>query len=311
MSPQTPPRRRGAATPATPPSRRPRVAGLRKPAGSPVEEAHDTEVIPAVRDDAPAVEEAPAAKPTPRPRKRAATENRPAWEAAPRVRRAGTLLDEQPEDDKAEAAEDGQTGEPGADGRRVSRWPSLVTAATGGSRSGLLVPIVLAVVTVILGGFAVFAGIQAASLNSGVSAENTAITDNAGTSEVIGEVTSAVNTLFSYNYTDLAKTQNAVKTLLTGNAVCQYNTIFKTVQDQAPSQKLVLTTTVVDSAVQMLQGDTARVLLVVDQHDTRATTNQSSDSTAAFAVNAIQSGGKWKISEIDTFNGANPTCSSK
>jgi Mce-associated membrane protein len=314
MSPQSSSRRR--ATPPQPPARRPRVAGLRKP-GAPArpEEGNDTEIIPAVppttsaaparHGAAPSTETgAPQAKPSPRPRRKPAERNRPSWEAAPRGRRADTSSDEDVADTAtpvaAGASTAGRSGSAGATGSADVADSNALRRWLHGS--GLLVPVVLGVVTVLLGGFAVFAGIEWHNLSSGDSAQNTAITDNAGTSEVKGEITSAVNTLFSYNYTDLAKTQNAVPTLLTGTALCQYNLIFKTVLQQAPTQKLVFTTTVVDSAVQMLEGDNARVLLVVDEHDTRATTNQSSDATAMFAVNAVRNDNKWQISGIDTFD---------
>lgn len=313
MSPQQPPRRRHNPPPATP-TRRPRVAGLRKPAGSSgkegvgeskggpegkgLDDTRDTEIIPVV----PAEE---TAKPSPRPRSR-----RPRPESSQRPgSEAAALRRERP---RAEAPQP-VTAEPVAveadDEPSGGRFRRLLSAGAGAGSAaarpgGLMMPITLGVITVLLGGFAFFAWSQWQNLSGGVAVENTALTDQPATSEVIGEVTSAVNTLFSYNYTNLAKTEQAVPNLLTGNATCQYNLIFKTVQQQAPAQKLVLTTTVVNSAVQMLQGDNARVLLVVDQRDVRATTNQQSETTAAFAVNATRgSDNRWKLSGIDTFNG--------
>lgn len=313
MSPQQPPRRRHNPPPAAP-TRRPRVAGLRKPSGpgpgkegkgrpeaDGVEDTRDTEIIPAVPADE-------AAKPSPRPksrRTRPETSQRPGSEAA-------ALRRERPRAEAAEpvAAEmDDEVDDEVDDGYSGGRFRRLLSAGAGAGSAaarpgGLMMPITLGVITVLLGGFAFFAWSQWQNLSGGVAVENTALTDQPATSEVIGEVTSAVNTLFSYNYTNLGKTEQAVPNLLTGNATCQYNLIFKTVQQQAPAQKLVLTTTVVNSAVQMLQGDNARVLLVVDQRDVRATTNQQSETTAAFAVNATQgSDNRWKISGIDTFNG--------
>jgi Mce-associated membrane protein len=178
-------------------------------------------------------------------------------------------------------------------------------------RSRLLVPVVLAVVAVLIGGLAAWFGVEWSHVRSGGSASNTALTDSATTSEISGQVTSAVNTIFSYDYTNMQKTEKAVQQLLTGNALCQYNQLFKVVQQQAPAEKLVLTTTVVSKGVELLQGDTARVLLLVDQHDTRASTNQTSDSPSMFAVNAVRQGSVWKISAIDTLNGTNPNAPCK
>jgi Mce-associated membrane protein len=188
-------------------------------------------------------------------------------------------------------------------------WPELEPMAdVGGQRSArrsLRVPVVLAVIAVLLGGAAAWFGVEWSHARSGGT--NTALTDNATTSEVSGQITSAVNTVFSYNYADLAKSRQAVHQVLTGLALCQYDSLFKEIQQQAPKQKLVLTATVVDKGVELLQGDTARVLMLVQQHDTRATTNQSSDAESVIAVNAVKQGGDWRISAFDTFTGDNPT----
>jgi Mce-associated membrane protein len=164
---------------------------------------------------------------------------------------------------------------------------------------------------VLLGGLATWSGLEWSHLRSGAAA-NTALADSAGTSEVVGQVTSAVNTTFSYDYTNVGKTEKAAQSLLTGAALCQYNAIFKLIQQDAPSQKLVVTTTVTSTGVQMLEGDQARVVMMVNQKDTKVSTNQPVASQAALAVNAVKQDGKWKISNIDTFNGqaATPGCPS-
>lgn len=344
QQPQSPNQRRRPPLPPVTPPRRPKVAGLRRPSpgprgpetGEPTPEQQNeqTNVIPKITGDAgfggslgassaagTVEDERPAGAATDTETERPARPRR----RRPRVDRPADEVDAPSVDDTpAWQSDSGSTADtpgwaPTSGGDERDPSTGSLAGAGSGTDSGagrnraawLLTPMVLGVVAVVFGALAVAAGISWWSLTHDASLRNTALIDNAGTSEVTGEVTTAVNTMFSYNYTNLSKTQQAVQQLLTGNAVCEYNELFADVKTQAPVQKLVLTTTVVSSGVEMLDGGTARVLLVVDQHDTRATTNQSSDSTAAFAVNAIQSGGKWKISEIDTFNGANPTCSSK
>jgi Mce-associated membrane protein len=268
-----PPSRRRPAGPV----RKPKVAGLRKPEprpGTGTDPTEDTQVIPKVPaepapepvHDAPVAEAPPVAAPKPTGRRR----------PSPGV---------QPERAAAAVAE-----------------PPAVDNVVRERKHGLLLPMVLGVVAVLLGGLAAWFGVNAARAGAG---SNVALTDSAATAEVSGQVTSAVNTILSFNYSDLAKTQRAVQRLLTGNALCQYNELYKLVLQQAPSQKLVLTTTVQDRGVEMLQGDTARVLLLVEQRDTRTTTNQTSDSQSMIAVNAVKQSGAWKISAIDTFNGTN------
>jgi Mce-associated membrane protein len=294
--PANPPSRRRPVPQQTPPARRPRVAGLRRPEGpssrpepgtpETAADAEATQVIPAVpaepEPDAPRLPPPPIAAGPPGAAEPAAERRRP-----PARRRPRPAPEPEPapeplaEDDADETA-------------RRSRWR---------------VPVVLAVVAVLIGGLAAWFGVEWSHVRH--SASNTALTDSATTSQISGQVTSAVNTIFSYDYTNMQKTEQAVPRLLTGNALCQYNLLFKVVQQQAPAEKLVLTTTVQAKGVQLLQGDTARVLVQVDQHDTRASTNQTSDAQSVFAVNAVRQGGVWKISAIDTLNGANPNTSCK
>ncbi len=155
----------------------------------------------------------------------------------------------------------------------------------------------------VLGGLAGVAAIQAHSLRSDQASRNTALTDAAATSQVRRQVTSAINTIFSYNYADTATTRAAAQRLLTGPAVKEYDSLFRLVQQDAPAQHLVLTTKVTDAGVELLVGDRARVLIFADQHDTRKTTSQTSYAGAMFAVNAVMRDGRWKIENIDTFTG--------
>ncbi|MFG2090906.1 MULTISPECIES: hypothetical protein [unclassified Spirillospora] len=158
----------------------------------------------------------------------------------------------------------------------------------------------LGALTMALVGTAAWAADQESSLTGAASAENAALSDNARTSEVRGQITTAVNTVFSYNYADVAKTEKAAQELLTGKAVQQYNQLFALVRKQAPEQKQVLTTTVTNSAVKSLTGDRARLLVFADQRNTRTDKNETSYSAAVFAVDAIHTDGKWKITAIDT-----------
>lgn len=176
----------------------------------------------------------------------------------------------------------------------------------GRGRSGSVlyrVVAALGLLTVLLGGFAGWAAMEAATLHDTAATRNTALTDTARTSEVKGMVTQAVNSVFSYNYADTARTDQAAKKLLTGKAVQQYADMLAQVRKQAPVQKLVLTTTVTDSGVELIDGDRARVLIFADQRNTRTAPKEETTYAAAmFAVDAVHQDGVWKISNIDTFN---------
>jgi Mce-associated membrane protein len=194
--------------------------------------------------------------------------------------------------------DDSRTDDSGADGTRAGA-PS---AARPARRRGL-VPVLLIAGACVLGGLASVAAIQAHSLRSDQASGNMALTDAATTSQVRRQVTSAINTIFSYNYADTATTRAAAQRLLTGPAVREYDSLFRLVQQDAPAQHLVLTTKVTDAGVELLVGGRARVLIFADQRDTRKTTSQTSYAGAMFAVNAVLRDGRWKIENIDTFTG--------
>jgi Mce-associated membrane protein len=175
---------------------------------------------------------------------------------------------------------------------------------TPSGRPGWRIAAALGAVTVVLAGFGVWATLHASSLRSNAAAqENTALTDGPATATVRREISAAVNTIFSYNYADTAATRRAAQEVLTGPAVRQYNTLFALVTKNAPTQKLVVTTRVTNSGVELLNGNSARLLVFADQQDARAGTGQTSYAGAMFAVTAQRQGGRWKIENIDTFSG--------
>src|SRR5215472_8011418 len=178
------------------------------------------------------------------------------------------------------------------------------TAADTGAGRTRLAAIILGAVTVVLAGFGVWATLEAHSLRSTAAPQNLALTDGAATSAVKQQITSAINTVFSYNYADTGATRRAAQGLLTGPAIKQYNTYFALVTKDAPAQKLVVTTRVTNSGVELLTGNRARVLVFANQQDTRAGTHQTSYAGALFAVTAVRQGNQWKIENIDTFNGS-------
>ena len=173
-----------------------------------------------------------------------------------------------------------------------------------GARRGWRAAAALGAVAVVLAGFGVWATLHASSLRSNAAAQaNTALTDGPATATVRREISAAINTIFSYNYANTAATRQAAQGVLTGPAVRQYNTLFALVTKNAPAQKLIVKTKVTNSGVELLNGDRARLLVFANQQDTRAGTGQTSYAGAMFAVTALRQGGRWKIENIDTFNG--------
>jgi Mce-associated membrane protein len=180
------------------------------------------------------------------------------------------------------------------------------SAASDAPRAGQwhrALPLVCAAATVVLGALGAWAAVAAHDLRATASAANGALVDAAATRAVTRDVTSAVNTIFSYSYADTGRTRAAAQGLLTGPAIRQYDELFRLVEQEAPKEKLVVTTRVTNIGVELLTQGRARLLVFANQQDTMTGTGKSSYGGAMFAVTAISRGGSWKIENIDTFTG--------
>jgi Mce-associated membrane protein len=173
-----------------------------------------------------------------------------------------------------------------------------VTQKTGRGvflRAGALV-----VVGLLLAGAAVLFRMNANEISSATS--NTALLDVAKTAQVKDQVSKAAETLFSYDFNDIAKTENAAKDLLVGDGVrAKYDKLMGEVKRLAPTQKMVVTSRVTRSGVIMLNGDLAKVMVFIDQTSTRTDTKQTSAGSAQLHLNAQLQDGKWKITDMDTY----------
>ncbi|WP_186383646.1 hypothetical protein, partial [Amycolatopsis acidiphila] len=257
------------------PMRRPKVAGLRRPSPSPRPQDERPQDEPPQDVEAPETEEnlfAAPSKPSPRRKSRDAGTAKPSdFEEA-----EAALSDADAESDP----------EPRAERRR--RNPYIVAGALFG-------------LAIVLAGFATWFKIEDNKVSA--ATENTALLDVAGTSQVNQAATSAAETLFSYDYNNIAKTQNAAKDLLLNDEVkATYNNLMGEVERLAPQQKIVVTVKASRSAVIMLNGDRARVMVFVDQTATRTDQNQTSSGSAQLWLNMQKVDGKWKVAQLNTYN---------
>lgn len=307
-----------------PPVRRPRVAGLRnRPATSRTEDDPQRESMSGVLD----IEDIEDTEDT---EPRAAEPEAPGetgTEAETTAEPAGGADEEGADEEGADDPTGEELTEPApAPGRRPAgkrratgaARPADLTEAEAGTRrhraagtrgevtprsrggTQLSVAIVLAVVAVVLAGLAVWFRGESSDLTSGDA--NSALTDSATTSEVLGQLKSAIEDTFSYNYTDLAATQKAVDATLTGKARCEYDQLFSQVKELAPKQKIIMATAVRDIALVRLDGDRAEALVFIDQSSTRVDVNNSVAGEAQFGVLAKRDGDHWKITEFNMFD---------
>lgn len=160
-----------------------------------------------------------------------------------------------------------------------------------------LVPGLLTVVALLL----VAAGIVllvGSGSGSGGDASNGALVDQAETTQVIGQVSQALDQVLSYDYTKPDANEQAAAQLLVGDASTQYKTLFTALQSKADGQKLTLVAKSVVAGVSNLSSDKADLLVFLDQKSTRASDQATSTSAAQIQVSAVKQGDEWKISGL-------------
>ncbi|SFN95183.1 hypothetical protein [Amycolatopsis rubida] len=336
-----PSRRQPPRSSSTPPARRPKVAGLRKPS-----------------DPA-----APAASPKPRPRPRPLPDADPAEVTQElRIPRGGLVRPAEAEPVETEPAEaevaetaveedtvadpeaevsgvtkeapaeevDALTGETVEDEKPARPSPRRKKRDTGSekpsdveeaenkaradeeaevpaqrsvvSRNTVRVALLLVVGLALVAAAVIF---QVKGSDAADSTSNRAVLDVAKTAQVKDQVSKSIETLFSYDFNNIKKTEDAANQLLATDQVkTSYNALMGQVKKLAPEQKVVVTCKVTRSAVIRLNGDLARVMLFIDQTSTRADTKQTAAGTAQMHVDAQLQGNTWKITDMDTYKAA-------
>ncbi|MQA61766.1 MAG: hypothetical protein GEU86_09780 [Actinophytocola sp.] len=143
----------------------------------------------------------------------------------------------------------------------------------------------------------VFFGVRAHELRSTPSAANAALADPEATEEVIERVSAGLKAVFSYDYTNLARTERAVGLALTGSAASEYRTEFEAAAKRAKREKLVRTSSVRSIGVRELSAERAELLVFLDQQTLR-TKGAPASSTATLDVTAHRVDGTWRIAAI-------------
>ena len=157
---------------------------------------------------------------------------------------------------------------------------------------------VLAVSAVLLVAAAVLLGVAwGAERHSGPRA-NQAFIDGGATAALVGEVTSAVIAVYSYDYTTLPANEAAAKAVVTGRYAGEFDKLFASLKQVAVAEQASMRTTVPAAAVSLLQGDRARLLMMVDQAGVRGTDRQPTGASARLVIDAQRIEGHWKIAEV-------------
>ena len=135
------------------------------------------------------------------------------------------------------------------------------------------------------------------------AAANTALTDVGTTAEVAGQLGSALETIYSYDYTRLDETERAAREVITPAFAAKFDELFADVRELAPAQQAVVSGTVVVSAVQRIEGDRAVLIVFMDQQATRVAAPDGSGQLAAssrLTVTGERVDGRWKIADVQS-----------
>jgi len=155
---------------------------------------------------------------------------------------------------------------------------------------------------VLLLGLAVFFAVENAQVRGTPSAQNTALVDVGTTAEVSRQVTAALKTVYSFDYTRLDQNEAAARAVITPAFADQFDQLFRQVRELAPQQQAVVTATVNLVGVESINGDRATLLVFLDQQATRAQAGAGPQQLAAagrLTVTAQRVDGTWKIAAVD------------
>ncbi|WP_326701034.1 hypothetical protein OG909_29290 [Streptomyces sp. NBC_01754] len=175
--------------------------------------------------------------------------------------------------------------------------PEETDAETDAPRRGRRARVLAAALAVVLLGTGATLFVQAQRLRDTPATSNRALTDSAATTQVTGDVSSALSKVFSYGPESTAATKETAKRVLAGKALEQYAALFGQVEKQAADQKLTLTSQAVRAGVTRLGTGSAHLLVFLDQvyeREGKAVTT----AAAQLSVTAQLRGGRWVVVDI-------------
>lgn len=161
--------------------------------------------------------------------------------------------------------------------------------------------VVLAAVALIATGLAAWFRGEADQLRSSVSAENTALVDVATTKQVNDQITDALEAVYSYDFNRLDENQRAGSAVVTGKFAQDYRMLFDKVRELAPPEQVVVSAVVVSSAVKVLDGDRALLLVFLNQEGVKGVNGEPIGAAGRLQVTAQRVDGQWKIAAVQHF----------
>ncbi|MBB6373459.1 hypothetical protein BKA01_000681 [Pseudonocardia eucalypti] len=141
-------------------------------------------------------------------------------------------------------------------------------------------------------------GFGAWRANGSAELENRAFLDTGATAQLAGQVSDAMIAAYSYDFRNMAASESEARAVITGDFVAEFTRNFEPLKKVALEQQLVLQTTVPIAGVTDLRGDTARLLMMVNQHGTKGAAKEPIAVNAPLVVEARKVDGRWKIARV-------------
>lgn len=139
---------------------------------------------------------------------------------------------------------------------------------------------------------------QARDLRDDPALDNQAQLDEANQERVIADVSRGLTHVLSYDYTQPDATRAFADEVLSGQAREEYDTLFASLQERAPGQKLTLSAQVQVAGVEELSAEKATLLVFVDQQSLRKRDEEASVSAAQLSITAERVGDTWVITGL-------------
>jgi Mce-associated membrane protein len=195
-----------------------------------------------------------------------------------RVRPDGPVTDAEPQRKAAAPAEP----------RGIAAWPR--------KRRLLALATALGVSLGLAGWF----GYQTLALRTDPVARNVALVDLGASTQAISQVSTAMERVYSFDYTRLDENERVAKDMITPEFADDFATLFEQVRKLAPQQQAVVSATVAMAAVKELEGDRAVLVLFLDQQATRGADAKQLLASGRVTVSSQLIDGRWKIAGVDS-----------
>jgi Mce-associated membrane protein len=149
-------------------------------------------------------------------------------------------------------------------------------------------------------GLAGWFGYQTWALRTDPVARNVALVDLGVSTQAISQVSTAMERVYSFDYTRLDENERVAKDLITPEFADDFATLFDQVRKLAPQQQAVVSATVAMAAVKELEGDRAVLVIFLDQQATRGADAKQLLASGRVTVSAQLIDGRWKIAGVDS-----------